>query len=292
MYFYELSILGLNLKPLTYSSKTKLDDFSLVLVSVSNKPRKAIVLNEAKKPEFKTIEILETLDEKFSETQITLANFISYYYICQPSIAFDIFTPYKFRNFIEAKFDKTPNLSSKQKEAFEFAKSHKTSLIFGDTGSGKSEIYISLIVETLNLGKQALFLMPEISLTPQMEKRLKDYFGDSVGVWHSKISPKKKSELLENFQNGKIKLIAGARSALFLPFTNLGLIVVDEEHDDSYKSNQKPRYNARDLAIFLASKFDIKVVLGSATPSLTTIEKQPTFRLKGTFFESKKRDNL
>ena len=288
MHYYEVCVLGLNLKPLTYSSKTKLEPNSLALVTISNKTKKALILEEVKKPEFRTLEILENLDAKFSETQIALANFISYYYITQPSIAFDIFTPYTFSNFLEAKFDKSPNLSLKQKEALEFATSHKTSLIFGDTGSGKSEIYISLIIKTLNLGKQALFLMPEISLTPQMEKRLKDYFGDSVEVWHSKISPKKKSEILENFQNGKVKLIAGARSALFLPFTNLGLIVVDEEHDDSYKSNQKPRYNARDLAVFLASKFDIKVVLGSATPSLTTIEKQSFFRLKGTFFESKK----
>ena len=186
-------------------------------------------------------------------------------------------------------FPKTPSLNPAQQEALNFAKSHKTSLIFGDTGSGKSEIYFSLIREYLLAGRQVLLLMPEISLTPQMTKRLKSYFGESFGVWHSKITPKKRGEILQKFQNREINLIAGARSALFLPFSELGLIIVDEEHDDSYKSAQNPHYNARDLAIFLASKFDVKVVLGSATPSVTSFAKQPHFRLKGTFFKSEKK---
>uniref|UniRef100_UPI003211A250 primosomal protein N' n=1 Tax=uncultured Campylobacter sp. TaxID=218934 RepID=UPI003211A250 len=167
--------------------------------------------------------------------------------------------------------------------------SHKTSLIFGDTGSGKSEIYFSLIHKYLLAGKQVLLLMPEISLTPQMTKRLKNYFGEKFGVWHSKITPKKRGEILQKFQSREINLIAGARSALFLPFSELGLIIVDEEHDDSYKSAQNPHYNARDLAIFLASKFDVKVVLGSATPSVVSFKKQPHFRLRGTFFKSEKK---
>ena len=186
-------------------------------------------------------------------------------------------------------FPKIPNLNQDQQEALKFTKSHKTSLIFGDTGSGKSEIYFSLIREYLLEGKQVLLLMPEISLTPQMTKRLKSYFGEKFGVWHSKITPKKRGEILQKFQSREINLIAGARSALFLPFSELGLIIVDEEHDDSYKSAQNPHYNARDLAIFLASKFDVKVVLGSATPSVTSFAKQPHFRLKGTFFKSEKK---
>ena len=184
---------------------------------------------------------------------------------------------------------KIPNLNQNQQEALNFAKSHKTSLIFGDTGSGKSEIYFSLIREYLLAGKQVLLLMPEISLTPQMTKRLKSYFGEKFGVWHSKITPKKRGEILQKFQGREINLITGARSALFLPFTELGLIIVDEEHDDSYKSAQNPHYNARDLALFLASKFDVKVVLGSATPSVVSFKKQPHFRLRGTFFKSEKK---
>nr|WP_315106684.1 primosomal protein N' [uncultured Campylobacter sp.] len=186
-------------------------------------------------------------------------------------------------------FLKAPSLNPAQQEALNFTKSRKTSLIFGDTGSGKSEIYFSLIREYLLAGRQVLLLMPEISLTPQMTKRLKSYFGEKFGVWHSKITPKKRGEILQKFQSREINLIAGARSALFLPFTELGLVIVDEEHDDSYKSAQNPHYNARDLALFLASKFDVKVVLGSATPSVVSFKKQPHFRLRGTFFKSEKK---
>jgi primosomal protein N' (replication factor Y) len=87
--------------------------------------------------------------------------------------------------------------------------------------------------------------MPEISLTPQMEKRLEEVFDSSVAIWHSKVTAKRKKEILNKLQNGDIKLIAGARSALFLPYNNLGLIIVDEEHDNSYKSDTTPRYNAK-----------------------------------------------
>ena len=181
------------------------------------------------------------------------------------------------------------SLTPAQEQARKFAEANETSLIFGDTGSGKSEIYIALIAQALAAGKQALFLMPEISLTPQMTKRLQRYFGERLGVWHSKISPKKKCEILEKFNAGEIRLIAGARSALFLPFSDLGLIVVDEEHDDSYKSAAAPRLNARDAAIFVGKKLGIRVVLGSATPALSTYAKQPHFRLRGTYFSSAKR---
>lgn len=286
MFFYKIAILGSSLKPLTYSSNSKLLQSQIVEVYVKNSLKKGVVLELCDEPNFKTKEISNITEYKFSPTQTELANFIATYYICDIGVAFSIFTPFKRSEFKSINFTKTPNLSDEQTKAYEFAKERQTSLIFGDTGSGKSEIYIKLIAKMLNQGKQALFLMPEISLTPQMEKRLFNYFGDALAIWHSKISPKKKGEILDKFESGEVKLIAGARSALFLPFTNLGIIVVDEEHDDSYKSAQKPRYNARDLSLFLASKFDIKVVLGSATPCLTKFNKQPTFRLKGTYHES------
>jgi len=140
----------------------------------------------------------------------------------------------------------------------------------------------------INGKKNSIFLLPEISLTPQMTKRLKDRFGDSVAIWHSKVTKKKKEQILKDINEGKIKIVMGARSALFLPLKNLGLIVVDEEHDDSYKANNRPRYNARDMAIFMGQKLDIKVVLGSATPSLGSYIKFPHFRIKETYFKSKK----
>ncbi len=499
MLYYEVAVLGASLKPLTYSSNFKIPAYQIVSVPVKSSVKSAVILREVAKPSFKTKEILEISQLKFSPFQIALANFIAYYYVCEKGVAFGIFEPAsdtaqdlrnlqedptterncackqisvskptsackqtstREQNFIfeqnsitarNSAFDwdfsathnsasiqnfaltrnstisknsvtvinsaiapnsmqrqnlkqvpnptsqnsasnsitaqnsiqerdfvneqnsvsiqnstlaqnsattinfvaapssgykqnfaiaqnltqerdfakgensvsiqnstsaqnsvliqnfdataqspisqplsplqigKIPNLTPAQEQARKFAEANETSLIFGDTGSGKSEIYIALIAQALAAGKQALFLMPEISLTPQMTKRLQSYFGERLGVWHSKISPKKKREILAKFNAGEIRLIAGARSALFLPFSDLGLIVVDEEHDDSYKSAAAPRLNARDAAIFVGKKLGIRVVLGSATPALSTYAKQPHFRLRGTYFSSAKR---
>ena len=174
-------------------------------------------------------------------------------------------------------------LSQRQNEALNFIEKNDISLLFGDTGSGKTEIYIHLMAKVLKKGKNIIFLMPEISLTSQMQKRLESIFGKRVALWHSKITKKRKNEIIDGLKNGSINIIAGARSALFLPVENLGLIVVDEEHDSSYKSNSRPRYNARDLAVYFGKVLKCKVVLGSATPSLTSYHKYPHFRLKGSY---------
>ncbi|MGX3045087.1 replication restart helicase PriA [Helicobacter sp. T3_23-1056] len=198
-----------------------------------------------------------------------------------------IFTPKVSKN--PYFFNLNP-LSDAQKSALDFVSDKPISLLFGDTGSGKSEIYFHLIASMLNQGKTALFLMPEISLTPQIESRLKSAFGDLVGIWHSKVSQKSKKEILAKLESSELKIIAGARSALFLPLQNLGLIIIDEEHDDAYKSFKNPRYNARDCAMYLAKKCGIQVVLGSATPSLSSyyLAKKGgyLYRLKGVFFEN------
>lgn len=248
-----------------------------------------MVLEEVLKPTFDTLKILNILDISFTKLQIELANFISYYYVCEIGLAFSLFTP--FQNIEISKniiFNRAPILSKIQQDALNFCNKFNPSLIFGDTGSGKSEIYISAIKDILNQNRQALFLMPEISLTPQMTKRLKEYFGDYLGVWHSKITLKKKKELIKKLENDEIKIIAGARSALFLPFKRLGIIIVDEENDESYKSNKTPFYNAKDLSIYLANKFDIRVILGSATPSLNSFKKIKHFRINKTYFDVKK----
>jgi primosomal protein N' (replication factor Y) len=137
-------------------------------------------------------------------------------------------------------------------------------------------------------GKRALFLLPEISLTPQMQKRFEYYFGGTFVLWHSKMTKKQKQNSLEKILSGEAMVIAGPRSALFLPIENLGIIVVDEEHDDSYKSSSRPRYNARDVAIYMGKLYDIPVVLGSATPSLSSYIKFPYFRLRGGYHDSKR----
>ena len=148
-------------------------------------------------------------------------------------------------------------------------------LLHGVTSSGKTEIYVKLIEQVIAQGKQVLYLLPEIALTTQIINRLRKYFGDTVGVYHSKFNESERVEVwnkvLSNAPSASnhFKLIIGARSALFLPFSNLGLVIVDEEHDTSYKQyDPAPRYNARDGAIYLAYLHKAKTLLGSATPSL------------------------
>lgn len=287
MYYYEILVIGAKIDALTYESEARLSKNDIVCIQLKNKNVLGVVQKSTEKPSFKTQPILNKSQLKFTQIQCELAEFISQYYVCKKGVVYGIFTP--FENFAnkEQIFEKRPDLNEIQTKAFEFTKQNSVSLIFGDTGCGKSEIYIRSIFDALNAGNSALFLMPEISLTPQMQGRLESYFGKSVGIWHSKISKKNRDEILAKLQSGEIRLIAGARSALFLPFNKLSLIIVDEEHDDSYKSSQNPHYNARDAAIYL-SKFGIKVILGSATPAISTLYKQPKFRIKGTFFESKK----
>lgn len=295
MFYYEIAFNGLNLAPLTYHSSQKIEIFRAVSVPLNKKQAIGYVIKECEKPNFKTLEILEILDLRLTPAQAQMANFIAHYYTCELGVALGLFESEDLSLVCEQKeqnlanFTAAPQLNEAQQNALAFINSHKTGLLFGDTGSGKSEVYISKIREVLNSGDQALFLMPEISLTPQMQKRLEGFFGEAVAIWHSKITAKKKGEILANIANDKVLLIAGARSALFLPLTRLKLIIVDEEHDDSYKNTgSRPHYNARDLALFLSSKFDIGVVLGSATPSLTSFHKQDVFRLRGTFFKSQK----
>jgi primosomal protein N' (replication factor Y) len=147
-------------------------------------------------------------------------------------------------------------------------------LLHGVTSSGKTEIYIQLIEKVLQQGKQVLFLLPEIALTTQLIKRLQAFFGEEVLVFHSKYSQNERVEVYRHvLHQDKGKIVIGARSSLFLPFSNLGLIIVDEAHESSFKQyDPAPRYHARDAAIVLASFFKAKTLLGSATPSLESLD--------------------
>jgi primosomal protein N' (replication factor Y) len=145
-------------------------------------------------------------------------------------------------------------------------------LLHGVTSSGKTEIYIKLIRQMLDEGKQVLYLLPEIALTSQIINRLQKYFGNEVGVYHSRYNENERVEIWQHVAgtgSQSFNVLLGARSAMFLPFNNLGLIIIDEEHDASYKQyDPAPRYNARDAAVFLASMHGAKVLLGSATPAI------------------------
>ena len=144
-------------------------------------------------------------------------------------------------------------------------------LLHGVTSSGKTEIYIKLIEDYIKKGQQILYLLPEISLTTQIIQKLKNYFGNKISVYHSRYSLNERTEVWENVKKNKenSQIVIGARSSIFLPFYDLGLIIVDEEHEVSYKQQEpSPRYNARDSAIYLSKIYKTKVILGSATPSI------------------------
>ncbi len=144
-----------------------------------------------------------------------------------------------------------------------------TTLFHGITGSGKTEIYISLIKKALESGSQVLYLLPEIALTTQIVQRLRKVFGNAMGVYHSRFSDNERVEVWQGILTGRFQFVVGVRSAVFLPFDHLGLIIVDEEHDTSYKQQEPaPRYHARDVALLIGQMHKAKVLLGSATPSL------------------------
>ncbi|OPZ22562.1 MAG: Primosomal protein N' [candidate division BRC1 bacterium ADurb.BinA364] len=143
-----------------------------------------------------------------------------------------------------------------------------TLLLQGVTGSGKTEVYLQAIAEALRQGRQAIVLTPEIALTPQLVDRFRARFGEIVGVYHHRQTLRQKFDLWRRIQQGEIKIVIGARSALFAPFPALGVIVVDEEHTSSYKQNVSPRYHARDVALVRGRARRAAVILGSATPSL------------------------
>jgi primosomal protein N' (replication factor Y) len=171
----------------------------------------------------------------------------------------------------------TPGQQKALNSIHDYFRNNKTTLLHGITGSGKTEIYIKLIAETIAAGKEVLYLLPEIALTTQTINRLRKYFGDLVGVYHSRYNPYERVEIWNEVlkhdlsEKKRYQIILGARSALFLPYDNLGLVIVDEEHDSSYKQHDPaPRYNGRDAAIYLASMHGAQVILGTATPSLET----------------------
>jgi len=164
------------------------------------------------------------------------------------------------------------SLNEKQGEALSSIKeqfNHKdVVLLHGVTSSGKTQIYIRLIEQMLDKGGQVLYLLPEIALTTHIVERLRQYFGNNIGVYHSRFNDNERVEVWQKVLKGEYRIVLGARSSVFLPFENLGLIIVDEEHESSYKQyDPAPRYNARDASIFLGNLHKAKVLLGSATPS-------------------------
>ena len=306
MLYYKIYLLKSSAPGLTYSSQQILPLGSIVSVPLKTTVKEAVVISEVEKPEFEAAEIISVSDKVYSNEQMEIAKFISEYYFSSFSEAVSLFIPYlvgvdhrvDLLDEIKAEISSAykgqtqrsaPTLSVEQQRVYEQLLEKDKALLFGVTGSGKTEIFITLMAKMMGEGKTSIFLMPEISLTPQMEKRLKVYFGDSVAMWHSKLTKKKKASILEGIEEGSIRIIAGARSALFVPLSNLGLIIVDEEHDDSYKAMTRPRYHARDIAVLMGQKLGAKVLLASATPSMTSYHKYDVVKLGKPYIEVKKK---
>jgi len=301
--YYQVALVNSRAPYLTYYSKNKISLGTLIEVPFNSTIKKATIIQKVEKPtDFEALEILSIHEQYYSSFQIEIAHFIASYYFTTLSKALALFVPFvgcvpTHRQNKVSKLSKNgainctlrPTLTPIQQKAYNEIQTHPKSLLFGVTGSGKSEVFITLIADTLSEGKQAILLMPEINLTPQMGKRLEHYFGDAVAIWHSKLTKKRKEQILEDIANGTVRIVAGARSALFLPLNNIGLIVVDEEHDDSYKSASNPRYNARDVALLMGDRLKVKVLLVSATPSLNSYYKLPVVHLKEPYIKTQKR---
>ncbi|BCZ18103.1 Primosome assembly protein PriA [Helicobacter sp. NHP19-003] len=289
---YSVAVLRHKLKPLTYQSQHPLQVGDLVQVPLNGRACRGVVLNGCAKPSFACKDANPT-NFYLSAPQMLLLEFIATYYCSTPSLAATLFTPFSKFTLPTKPPHKAPSLSPlspAQEQALNALKSLKSALLFGDTGSGKTHIYSHLILEKLQESKSVVVLVPEIGLTSQTQRLLLQIFGAQVGLWHSKLTPAQKKQTLAHIASGQIKIIVGTRSALFLPMPNLGLVLVDEEHDQAYKASLAPYYNARDCALYLASKLPIQVILGSATPHLRSYyrakENQSLVRLRGRYFAS------
>ena len=272
--------------PHTYLSGRfgKLKVGSIVQVPFGREKEIGVVWDKAEetKKNFRLKTILEIKPFSFSDKLINFINWFSIYNLVPKGMVLKMFlgndllsskkSDFKLQYISNEKIRFELNDDQKKclKDIQNFGNNFSVTLLQGITGSGKTLVYFERIKESLKKNKQVLVLLPEIFLTNQFNKRFEDYFGFKPSIWHSKITKKNKRIIWQNINNGKIGLVVGARSSLFLPFKNLGLIVVDEEHDNSYKQDEGIRYNARDMAISRGSFENVPVILSTSIPSLET----------------------
>ena len=272
--------------PHTYLSGRfgKLKPGSIVQVPFGREKEIGVVWDKAEetKKNFRLKTILEIKPFSFSDKLINFINWFSIYNLVPKGMVLKMFlgndllsskkSDFKLQYISNEKIRFELNDDQKKclKDIQNFGNNFSVTLLQGITGSGKTLVYFERIKESLKKNKQVLVLLPEIFLTNQFNKRFEDYFGFKPSIWHSKITKKNKRIIWQNINNGKIGLVVGARSSLFLPFKNLGLIVVDEEHDNSYKQDEGIRYNARDMAISRGSFENVPVILSTSIPSLET----------------------
>jgi primosomal protein N' (replication factor Y) len=287
--------------PFTYSIpedlESRVEIGSCVEVSFGNRRQVGYVVNLSSNSNIKNIKpIIDVLDAVpvIDTEMLRLTKWISEYYYSSWGEAISAAIPAVLKKSKSAKEHKDIRKKDRQEDDIEFVdgsdrhlsptpeqkealdlikdcmdnKKHRIFLLHGVTGSGKTEVYLQSIANALDLGRSSIVLVPEISLTPQTVARFKARFGDKVAVLHSRLLGSKRASEWGRIVSGQAQIVVGARSAIFAPVKNLGLVVVDEEHETSYKQEEVPRYNARDVAIKRAGLSGACVILGSATPSL------------------------
>ena len=276
--------------PFTYESNLNLKVGDYVIVPFGKSKITGVVWDEFEKKNnrnFKVKNVLKKLDvTPLKKTTIKFLNWFSEYNIIPKGMslklvllssnAIEKLSKDTYKNFDFTIKDNSIKLSEEQKKSLKKMnisnQKFRVHVLQGTTGSGKTMVYFEALKEIINKGLQGLILLPEIGLTGQFEKKFLEFFGFTPAVWHSGISKKRKEIIWSGLANGEIKVVIGARSSLFLPFKKLGLIIVDEEHDQSYKQDEGVTYNARDMAISRASFENIPINLVTAVPSIETYE--------------------
>ena len=276
--------------PFTYESNLNLKVGDYVVVPFGKSKITGIVWDEFEKKNnrnFKVKSVLKKLNVlPLKKTTIKFLNWFSEYNIIPKGMALKLvllssnavekFSKDTYKNFESNIKNNSIKLSDEQKKSLKKMnisnQKFRVHVLQGTTGSGKTMVYFEALKEIISKGFQGLIMLPEIGLTGQFEKKFLEFFGFTPAVWHSGISKKKKEVIWSGISNGEIKVIIGARSSLFLPFKNLGLIIVDEEHDQSFKQDEGVTYNARDMAISRASFENIPINLVTAIPSIETYE--------------------
>ena len=274
--------------PFTYESEIKLQVGDYVKVPFGKSVITGVIWNDfekTKNKKFNIKKILEKINIKpLKNETINFLNLLSEYNLVPKGMCLKMHllggeaihpfdkNEYDEYNLVNKKTDFKLSTEQKKilKEVLINSKDFRVHLLQGTTGSGKTIVYFGAIEDKLNQGFQALILLPEIGLTNEFEKKFKEYFGFNAAVWHSGITQKRKKIIWSGLSEGKIKVVIGARSSLFLPFKKLGVIIVDEEHDQSYKQDEGVSYNARDMAIARASFENIPINLVTAVPSIET----------------------
>ena len=284
--------------PFTYDSGSlkNLTPGDLVVIPFGNNEEIGVVWDKIQpsKKKFKIKKIIKKVDNfKINKSLVNFINWFSSYNLASRGMVLKMCLGDK-KNSIKVEEEEIKKINKKfkfilnkdQKKSLEtlkkFGNKFNVSLLQGVTGSGKTLVYFERVKEILNSGRQVLILLPEIFLTNQFKERFKEFFGFLPSIWHSKIGIKSKRKIWQSIVNGNLNLVIGARSSLLLPFKNLGLIVLDEEHDPSYKQDEGIIYHARDMAIARASIENIPIHLVSAVPSLETYNNVKTKKYNHT----------